>query len=43
MNIVSFEHYDTLPYLHAITKETLRWRDVLPMGNSNFDWLFEEY
>lgn len=32
--VPDFEHYDALPYITAITKETLRWRDVLPMGKS---------
>jgi len=32
MAVPSFDHYDSLPYIHAITKETLRWRDVLPMA-----------
>lgn len=30
----SFEDQDSLPYITAIVKETLRWRDVVPLGES---------
>lgn len=26
---------DSLPYVNALTKESLRWQSVLPMGMSN--------
>lgn len=27
-----FNDFDSLPYITAVTKETLRWRDVAPIG-----------
>ena len=27
-----FEHEESLPFITAILKETLRWRDVVPIG-----------
>ena len=27
-----FDDEDSLPYITAIVKETLRWRDVVPIG-----------
>jgi Cytochrome P450 len=27
-----FDYFDSLPYITAIAKETLRWRDVAPIG-----------
>jgi cytochrome P450 len=27
-----FSDLDSLPYITAIVKETLRWRDILPIG-----------
>jgi cytochrome P450 len=27
-----FDYFDSLPFITAITKETLRWRDVVPIG-----------
>lgn len=30
----NFGDYDKLPYINAIVKEVLRWRPVLPLGES---------
>jgi cytochrome P450 len=27
-----FSHVDSLPFITAIVKETLRWRDIVPIG-----------
>lgn len=27
-----FDYFDSLPYTTAIVKETLRWRDIVPIG-----------
>jgi len=30
-----FNDFDSLPYITAIAKETMRWRDVVPIGELN--------
>jgi cytochrome P450 len=31
-----FNDYDSLPYINAVVKETLRWQPVLPVGELLF-------
>ncbi|KAG6895260.1 hypothetical protein C0992_002326 [Termitomyces sp. T32_za158] len=31
-NLPTFDDENSLPYITAITKETLRWREVAPIG-----------
>lgn len=31
----SFDDHDSLPFINAIVKETLRWKPVLPIGKWN--------
>lgn len=33
-HLPDFDDQDSLPYVTAIVKETLRWRDVTPIGTS---------
>jgi hypothetical protein len=35
-HLPDFDNFDSLPYITAITKETLRWRDVVPIGGCIF-------
>jgi len=34
-----FGHFDSLPYITAITKEALRWKEVAPIGDFIFNLL----
>ena len=35
-HLPDFDDFDSLPYITAIAKETLRWRDVVPIGGCIF-------
>ena len=35
-HLPDFDDEDSLPYITAIVKETLRWRDVVPIGELTF-------
>jgi len=40
-HLPDFGDFDSLPYITAIAKETLRWRDVVPIGESYLhQWRF---
>jgi cytochrome P450 len=32
VRLPDFNDYDSLPYINAVVKETLRWQPVLPVG-----------
>jgi len=42
-NLPSFNDQHSLPYITAITKEALRWKDVLPIGVPHFIETEDEY
>ena len=31
-HLPDFGYFDSLPFITAIVKETLRWRDIVPIG-----------
>jgi cytochrome P450 len=35
-HLPDFDDFDSLPFITAIVKETMRWRDVVPIGKFIF-------
>lgn len=33
-----FSDYDSLPYVHAVVKECVRWRPIAPLSKSEVKW-----